>query len=147
MSHGLLPSLKLFLTKKKKKKDLDELSGEVDSEGTGTIDLECFLEVVRIKQKEAEDEVEIKVHGHIRLSLNACFLPFPTPTPFSPFPALAHYLSPLLLPTYPVFIDPLLIIFSPTHHPCLVPYSHILFLCFFFFWPNPRSRCCLLRLS
>ena len=41
--------------------DLDELTGEVDSDGTGTIDLETFVEVVRVKQKQAEDEVEIKV--------------------------------------------------------------------------------------
>jgi len=42
------------------KEELDELSGEVDSEGSGFIDLECFIEVVRVKQKQAEDEVEIK---------------------------------------------------------------------------------------
>ena len=37
------------------------MTGEVDSDGTGTLDLETFVEVVRVKQKEAEDEVEIKV--------------------------------------------------------------------------------------
>jgi len=42
------------------KEDLDELSSECDVDGTGNIDLDTFIEVVRVKQKEAEDEVEIK---------------------------------------------------------------------------------------
>jgi len=41
------------------KEQLEELQSEIDP-GTGQVDLETFIEVVRVKQKEAEDEVEIK---------------------------------------------------------------------------------------
>ena len=40
---------------------MDEKVEEYDADGTGNMDLERFIECVRVLTKQAEDEVEVKV--------------------------------------------------------------------------------------
>ena len=41
--------------------ELDEVTEEYDESGSGDIDLDHFIECVRVLTKQAEDEVEVKV--------------------------------------------------------------------------------------
>ena len=46
-------------------KDLDEKTEEYDPDGTGSMDVDIFIECVRCLTKQAEDEVEVKVLSFI----------------------------------------------------------------------------------